>query len=461
MKAVKSCGLVLIVIISTLLLPLPAGAALDLAGLDEISHEEIHDDDYYTLVSDEGEVLLVTGRMLVVDDEYLTADNRLFRVASVVGKKARAEFVEDVDLKKHMEENFRAQIRAVAAAAQGEEGGEGGGEPRRLIGIYHTHNAESYIPSDGTHSINGRGGIHQVGKAFKEALEAQGVEVIHDETLHLPHDRGAYRRSRVTAQRLLAQGPDVIFDVHRDAAPPEAYAAKIDDIWITQVLFVVGRQNHNFSINRSFAFDLKGYADDIQPELVKGVLFGQGNYNQDLTPLKLLLEVGSHQNTREAAERGVREFADTVDFYFYGPEDGEPGPPVPRGEAPSRTGLGLLAALRTIFGILAFLILGSLGLLWINAGSSEEFMRIVTPYLTRARETWDRSGVALAETWGRDKVSLAETWDRTRLALAGIWERTRVNLKENWAFERDMAIIREKWQWVKERAAEIRRQPLE
>jgi stage II sporulation protein P len=377
-------------------------------------------------------VLLVTGRMIVVDDEFLTSDNRLFRVISVERRTALARFVEDFDMKKHLEENFRSQVLAVVAAnaAQGDDGErddlleEG---PRRLVGIYHTHNAESYIPSDGTHSINGKGGIHQVGNAFKEALEAQGVRVIHDETLHLPHDRGAYRRSRVTAQRLLAQGPDVIFDIHRDAAPSDAYAAQIDGTWITQVMFVVGRQNHNFSINRSFAFDLKGYADDLQPELVKGVFFGHGNYNQDLTPLKLLLEVGSHQNTREAAERGIQEFADTVDFYFYGPAEGEPGPNVPGAGAPSRTRLGFWAALRTIFGILAFLLIGGLGLLWINAGSSEEFLRITSQYLGKTREGW---------------------------------ERTRISLRENWAYERDMAVIKEKWQWLKDRVAEIRRQRL-
>ena len=442
MKRICLLLTVLILLAAAAVLPARSAAIIELTGLDEISHEEIISGDYYRILSEEGEVLLVTGRMIVVDDEFLTADNRLFRVFSVEGKTARARFVEEFDMKKHLEENFRAQARAVVAANTAQEGeGEGngeegeedeeeeedGGEPRRLIGIYHTHNAESYIPSDGTHSINGRGGIHKVGETFKEALEAQGVNVIHDETLHLPHDRGAYRRSRVTAERLLAQGPDAIFDVHRDAAPADAYAAQIDDIWITQVLFVVGRQNHNFSINRSFAFDMKGYADDIQPELVKGVLFGQGNYNQDLTPLKLLLEVGSHQNTREAAERGITEFADTVDFYFYGPDEGEAGPPVPGAEAPSGTGLGILAALRTIFGIMAFLIIGGLGLLWINAGSSQEFIRIVTPYLEKTRN---------------------------------VWERTRISLIENWAYERDMAIIREKWQWIKNRVAEILRQPL-
>jgi stage II sporulation protein P len=414
----------LTLVICLLLFPLTSAAAFNLE-LDEIFGQELQDEDYYQMISEEGEVLLITGRRIYEEDEYLTSDNRLFRVMRVEEKLAYAAFIEEIDLQKHLQENFRSEVRAVLAASSAQDGGEGG--VSRLIGLYHTHNAESYIPTDGTDSINGVGGIHEVGKSFKAALEDRGINVIHDETLHLPHDRGAYRRSRVTAQNLLAQGPDVIFDVHRDAAPREAYALAVDDEWITQVQFVVGRQNHNFSINRSFAFDLKGYADDITPELIKGVFFAHGNYNQDLTPLNLLLEVGAHTNTREAAEEGIAFFAETVDFYFYGPDPGEAVPPVPGAEAPAGTRLGFWAALRTILGILAFLVVGGAGLLWINAGSSEEFRRILSLYGQKAQE---------------------------------LWQKTLLALRENWAWERDTAFLREKWAWAKKRFEEIRRQSL-
>ena len=413
-------------IICFLALPLKSAAAFTPAGLDEIFGQELQDEGYYQMISEEGEVLLITGRRIFEEDEYLTSDNRLFRVMRVEEKLAYAAFIEQIDLQKHLQENFRWEVRAVLAANSAQDGGEEG--VNRLIGIYHTHNAESYIPTDGTDSINGRGGIHEVGKAFKAALEERGIDVMHDETLHLPHDRGAYRRSRLTAQNLLAQGPDVIFDVHRDAAPRDAYAVAVDGDWVTQVQFVVGRQNHNFSINRSFAFDLKGYADDITPELIKGVFFAHGNYNQDLTPLNLLLEAGAHTNTREAAEDGIAIFAETVDFYFYGSVPGEAVPPVPGAEAPAGTRLGLWAALRTILGILVFLLVGGAGLLWINAGSSEEFKRIIFLYGQKAQE---------------------------------LWQTTLLALKDNWTWERDIAYLKEKWAWAKRRFEEIRRQPLE
>ena len=56
-----------------------------------------------------------------------------------------------------------------------------------------------------------------------------GIDVILDESTHLPHDSGAYRRSRQTAERLLQKGPDAIIDIHRDGIPDQnEYACSID-----------------------------------------------------------------------------------------------------------------------------------------------------------------------------------------------------------------------------------------
>ena len=175
------------------------------------------------------------------------------------------------------------------------------------------------MPSDGTDSIYGRGGIHDVGAAFAAALEQKGITVLYSERLHLPHDRGAYRRSRVTAQELLRQGPEAIFDVHRDAAPWEAYAREMEDgQWVTQLQIVVGLSNPGAATNRNFAYDLKGYADRFTRAHPR-VFMIWGAYNQDLSPLSLLVEVGDIR-TKEAAISGITRFADVVGYYFYGPK---------------------------------------------------------------------------------------------------------------------------------------------
>ena len=299
---------------------------------DELSPEELEGRCYYYMVDEQGRLILVTGRRLRVKDRYLTAENDLYEVDSVENYLARARFIEKVDL---ITPPDFSTGPVPFLSAQGRAG------PAYRIAIYHTHNAECYVPSDDTDTIYGAGGIHDVGLAFKEALEKKGIDVLYSDQLHLPHDRGAYRRSRVTALRLLRQHPDAIFDVHRDAAPWETYALELNGEAVTQVQIVVGLSNPGTATNQQFAYDLKGYADRLYPGLIHGVLTIWGSYNQDLSPLALLLEVGAHTNTKESAMRGIARFADVASYYFYGPAFIRGGKMIPKaGELPPRSAAG-------------------------------------------------------------------------------------------------------------------------
>lgn len=340
--------------------------AMDLGSFDfefslDMDLEEIWDDwldpnKYFVMLTPENQVIVETSRVIYPGDQYLTSDNLLYEVTEIDDNIAYTKFVEKVQL----EDNFLSiqQVRQALglAVAQAEDNKTTG-----KIGVYHTHNAESYVPTDGVASIDGQGGIHAVGLAFTQALEKLGVSVDFSEKLHLPHDKGAYRRSRNTVLSLLSGNPDAIFDIHRDAAPINAYAAQIDEEWVTQVQFVVGRQNQNLGINRQYAQSLKKIADQVYPGLVKGIFYGRGNYNQDLTPLSLLLEAGAHTNSRDAAERGVSLFAEVVDFYFYGPVENRP-------ETGQTKSLNLIAT-RTVVWLVIFLFLGLIVFYVINAGS--------------------------------------------------------------------------------------------
>ncbi len=327
--------------------------------VEETWDEWLDVNEFYTMVTPDGEIITETGRRIYTGDQYLTASNLLYEVINVDDQNiAHTRFVEEVKLPtmRMSIQQIRQELGLAVAWAQ-EENSTG------RIAIYHTHNAESYIPTDGTHSINGVGGIHAVGEAFSSSLKRLGIDTDYAEDLHLPHDRGAYRRSRNTVLSLLAQEPDAIFDVHRDAAPKHAYATQIENEAVTQVQFVVGRQNQNLGVNRQYAQSLKEIADQVYPGLVKGIFFGRGNYNQDLTPLNLLLEVGAHTNSAEAAARGISLFAEVVDFYFYGPRD----------QRETADGMGSppgggRAASTTLIWLFAFLIAGGGVFYVINAG---------------------------------------------------------------------------------------------
>ncbi len=321
--------------------------------IEEVWDEWLEPGQYYTMVTQDDEKIMETARRIYVGDQYLTWDNRLYEVINVSDNVAHANFVEEVSLEDEMISISKIRHLLGLSVASAQDNDKSG-----IIGIYHTHNAESYVPSDGTESIDGKGGIHAVGAAFTETLDKLGVETDYSETLHLPHDRGAYRRSRDTVLEILSHDPDAIFDVHRDAAPEEAYATEMNDSEITRIQFVVGRQNQNLGINRQYAQSLKAVADKIYPGLVKGIFMARGNYNQDLTPLNLLLEVGAHTNTKEAAARGISLFAEVVDYYFYGrPEQRAGG-----------TRKGVSSASKTIFWIMLFIAATGSVFYVINAG---------------------------------------------------------------------------------------------
>jgi stage II sporulation protein P len=443
----KSIALILVLFIIIVvpvvlagLLPATYGepsALPDMVDMDEISSEDILAERYWRMVDPNGREITITGRRIYVGDEYITGDNKLYRVYKVRGRTAYARFIREVGSLFETERQglFASLTQKVRPVQNNQEEGddlEPETEPQRLIGIYHTHNAESYVPTDGTDSIFGKGGIHQVGASFAASMEEKGVEVIYDETLHLPHDRGAYRRSRPTAERLLMEGPDVIFDIHRDATPRHVYATQIGEEWVTQVQLVVGRQNPNMSVNRQFALDLKNTADEVHPNLVKGIFMAHGHYNQDLTPMNLLLEVGAHTNSREAAEDGIALFTDVVAFYFYGPEDErEEAAPFQAQRPPgARTAPGIRAATRNIFMLLGVTGAIAVGFVLLNLGRVEDIKSAAALYLEKISRPLKRGDYFL----GPLRQKLYNLFEPVRTFLAPWLERLRLFLRRVWLF---------------------------
>ncbi|MDO9573344.1 MAG: stage II sporulation protein P, partial [Candidatus Contubernalis sp.] len=376
-------------------------------NFDELTPDEIAEGKYFELLDEQGKLITIMGRRLSVDDEYIAEDNRHYKVFKVEGYKAygryqgKVKLTPPANLSGALSQNFD-QIPGGVNSYGTKTVQEEEGELQKAIAIYHTHNAESYVPTDGTDSIDGEGGIHQVGRAFQQALEAKGIRAIFSEDLHTPHDRGAYRRSRQTVLELLEQEPDAIFDVHRDAAPPEAYAAQLDSVTATQILFVVGRQNVHMEVNKEFAYDLKSISDQIHPGLVKGILLAQGNYNQDLTPLTLLLEVGAHTNTRESAENGITLFADSVGHYFYGTEGEVEGEETPPGRTSAQSPPGGGGEIwRGVIRIVSLALIAGLTFFLMNVGTWDNFKEKYGPrYEIHKKEfstAYERRGMIIGE----------------------------------------------------------------
>lgn len=195
----------------------------------------------------------------------------------------------------------------------------------KKIALYMTHNDESYIKGDGTESIYGEGGIHDIAKQLSKNLEDLGVNVTLNETLHLPHNSSAYSRSSKTAQKLLQDNPDAIFDIHRDGASRSSYVKKVNGIEKCQIMIVVGQANPNKETNLEFALYLMSVAEKTYPWLFKDIYYAKGHYNQALKNKSLLFECGSHNVEKSLVEQTLPYLAKTINTTLYNTTINEEG----------------------------------------------------------------------------------------------------------------------------------------
>lgn len=289
-----------------LMLALPVTARAEAAqSVSTQAPEADADENVWTIYDEDGQYLTSIYGRVYLDDEYISSDNRLYRIIEVDDSKrtAVAQYIGQESL-------LEPDNEAVATVAQ---------ESKRLIGIYSTHSDESYIPTDGTESKEKDAGIYDVDEALKNALEERGIEVELDTTTHLPHDAGAYRRSRSTAARLLKSQPAALLDIHRDGIPdPDEYVQKIEDEDATKVRLLVGKSNPNADANRKFAKQIKAAADEMYPDLIKDIYIGKGDYNQELAPRAILLEFGTHTIKKERAIKSTAYMADVLERVLFG-----------------------------------------------------------------------------------------------------------------------------------------------
>ncbi len=274
------------------------------------------DGGYYRFVTESGETVAESAVVVGVGDTYIDEKNRLFEVVAIDGdvvtvvERGTAEMPDVSDALRVMEPAGRRSSSLLGWASSLLAQARGG--RREVIGIYHTHNAESYVPTSGRDSEE-YGDIHEVGRRLAEAFERMGYEVVWRDDSHLPHDGQAYLRSRRTASEISRQGPVTMLDVHRDAIPRrEEYLAEVNGELVSQVRLVVGRQNPNRDANLEYAKRIKAIADEKFPGLIKGIFHAKGNYNQDLGPRMILLEFGTHVTSLEQALRSTDMMAEVI-----------------------------------------------------------------------------------------------------------------------------------------------------
>lgn len=191
-----------------------------------------------------------------------------------------------------------------------------------LVGIYHTHTAESFIPTSGvSHKPGGqRGDIVDVGEALVKRLAQHGVLAVQSKNIHdYPSFMKAYGPSEVTARKMLEDNPSIqmLFDIHRDADKRENATAMINGVPMAKITIVVGMgqpdlvQPH-WQQNHAFAKLIDAKLNQYYPGLSRGIQLVEWRYNQHLHPRALLLEVGCQENSKEEAVRSIEALGDIL-----------------------------------------------------------------------------------------------------------------------------------------------------
>lgn len=270
-------------------------------------------EELWRIVTDDGRYLTDLSCEPSVGDEYIAGNNRLYEIVEVRGERAIAADRGEVKLPSVDWLDADAALPVSAMS--------------RRIALYCTHSDESYEPSDGYYTTNGRGSIYEVAQALADDLAGRGVTASVADDIHHPHDAGAYRRSRQTAVRLLETAmPDCLLDIHRDGIPdPASYAVELGGKPASMVRILVGRGNQNAAVNKEFALTVKAVADRIHPGLIKDIYMGRGIFNQDLLPRSLLLECGTYTLEKERVLNSMPLMADVLNRTLYGGVVGSAG----------------------------------------------------------------------------------------------------------------------------------------
>lgn len=227
-------------------------------------------------------------------------------------------------------------------APQGTAGtAEGGGKPKEtgsvalngglpLVGIYHTHDWESYLSEFPDLKIthdrdlikiasydHSKRTVVKIGESLAHHLRDLGVTTVHAPFKHqeLTYDY-AYQSSRDTARQILKSYPSVriLMDLHRDGTWGLDSTTEIDGQKVARMRCVIGNREDqpNWKHNKAFCDDLIARMEKAHPGLTLPTITAPYRYNQDLIPGAILLEIGNATNQYDEADRAIRYMAETL-----------------------------------------------------------------------------------------------------------------------------------------------------
>ena len=205
--------------------------------------------------------------------------------------------------------------------------------------IVHSHSSESYTKTedyqetDPYRTLDIQYNMISVGERIAQVLEAGGVQVLHDKSLHdYPSYNNAYNESRTSIAAYLDKYPSIrmVLDIHRDAVERAdgtqiGYTVDMDGQKSAQLMMVVGTDaggltHPNWRENMALALKLYVQMEKIVPGICRPISFRNQRFNQDMSAGAMLIEVGAAGNTRQEALLAAEQLALGILSLAYGAE---------------------------------------------------------------------------------------------------------------------------------------------
>lgn len=194
-----------------------------------------------------------------------------------------------------------------------------------LVGIYHTHDWESYASEFPGKTIKTQDDLNaiashdhkkrtivDVGNTLAVTLSDLGITAVHAQVYHEDY-AWAYRNSRATARDILKKHPSVkvMIDLHRDSGVPgKSSTVTIQGQKVAQIRCIIGVVDQpKWEQNKQFCDTLMGRLEKLAPGITLETWKQDWSYNQDLLPGAILLEIGNANNQFAEAERAMKYLA--------------------------------------------------------------------------------------------------------------------------------------------------------
>lgn len=253
-----------------------------------------------------------TGKIYTKDNigSFKNVINKFYTITS-----ATAMYESDMPLDKALDKKFKIK----------------GTNKKPQILIYHTHSQEGFCDSTSDESTT----IIGVGEQLETVLEKQfGYNVIHDtsyyDIVNGKLDRNkAYDQSRAGVKKILDKYPSIsmIIDIHRDGVNENTrLVTEVNGKKTAQIMMFNGMSRFKLTgdidylynpylfENLALTLQMKLKAETYYPGFTRRNYVNAYQYNLDISPQSMLIEVGAQTNTYMEARNAAEPLAVLIDM---------------------------------------------------------------------------------------------------------------------------------------------------